>query len=122
MRRIAVIGSVIGLSTLVAVCYPGTSATAPSGEDGLPAPLAKLVFNEKGEAVLPKGYRSWDLRALACNVRAIHCYESCGFVVEGREREATLVDGFRHDDVIVGILAPEFRARRSAVEAQQSQA
>lgn len=54
-----------------------------------------------------------DLRVLAYNVRAIRCYQGCGFVVEGREREAALIDGVRHDDLIMGMLAPEFRTRRS---------
>lgn len=54
-----------------------------------------------------------DLRVLAYNTRAIRCYASCGFVVEGRERDAALVDGVWYDDVIMAILAPEFRARLS---------
>lgn len=49
-----------------------------------------------------------DLRVLAYNVRAIRCYRSCGFVEEGREREAALVAGERHDDLIMGILSHEF--------------
>lgn len=48
-----------------------------------------------------------DLRVLAYNVRAIRCYRSCGFVEEGRERESALVDGERHDDIIMGILKHE---------------
>ena len=68
------------------------------------------------------GLHRVDLRVLAYNVRAIRCYESCGFVVEGREREAALVDGIRSDDVIMSILAPEFRAQRSDVASEQGQA
>ncbi len=56
------------------------------------------------------GLHRVDLRVLAYNIRAIRCYESCGFVVEGRERESALVDGTRHDDLIMGILASERRA------------
>jgi [ribosomal protein S5]-alanine N-acetyltransferase len=48
-----------------------------------------------------------DLRVLAYNVRAIRCYRRCGFVEEGREREAVLVAGERHDDIVMGILARE---------------
>ncbi|MEZ0580759.1 GNAT family N-acetyltransferase [Nocardioides sp. MH1] len=51
-----------------------------------------------------------DLRVLAFNTRAIRCYQACGFVEEGRERQAALVDGEWHDDVIMGILASEHRA------------
>jgi ribosomal-protein-alanine N-acetyltransferase len=52
-----------------------------------------------------------DLRVLAYNARAIRCYRSCGFVEEGREREAALVAGERHDDVIMAILSHEYFAR-----------
>lgn len=45
-----------------------------------------------------------DLRVLAYNSRAIRCYEKCGFIIEGRERESAFVDGQWHDDLIMGIL------------------
>ncbi len=48
-----------------------------------------------------------SLRVVAYNRRAIRAYEKCGFVIEGREREAALVDGEWHDDVIMGILDRE---------------
>jgi ribosomal-protein-alanine N-acetyltransferase len=47
-----------------------------------------------------------DLRVLAYNTRAIQCYTRCGFVEDGRERDAVLVDGAWHDDVIMSILEP----------------
>ena len=50
-----------------------------------------------------------SLRVLAINTRAIRAYEKCGFVIEGREREAALVDGIRYDDVMMGVLVHEFR-------------
>ena len=40
-----------------------------------------------------------DLRVLARNKRAIRTYEKCGFVSEGTEREAALIDGKWEDDV-----------------------
>jgi RimJ/RimL family protein N-acetyltransferase len=49
------------------------------------------------------------LRVVAYNLRAIRCYAACGFVEEGREREAALVGGKRHDDVMMGLLAHEYR-------------
>ncbi len=49
-----------------------------------------------------------DLRVVAYNERAIRCYRSCGFIEDGREREAALVDGKRYDDVIMSILAAEY--------------
>src|SRR5918912_584474 len=34
-----------------------------------------------------------DLRVLSFNVRAVRCYEKCGFVREGIERDSAFVDG-----------------------------
>ncbi len=55
------------------------------------------------------GLHRVSLRVVAYNTRAIRCYSACGFVVEGREREAALVGGERHDDIMMGVLAHEFR-------------
>lgn len=49
-----------------------------------------------------------SIRVVAYNHRAIRAYEKCGFVLEGREREAALVDGQWHDDVMMGILDREY--------------
>lgn len=48
------------------------------------------------------------VRVLAYNQRAIRAYEKCGFIIEGREREAAFVDGAWHDDVVMGIVDREF--------------
>ena len=48
------------------------------------------------------------IRVLAYNARAIRAYEKCGFVVEGREREAAFVNHAWHDDVMMGLLETEF--------------
>ncbi|WP_224545310.1 GNAT family N-acetyltransferase [Mesorhizobium sp. CA16] len=48
------------------------------------------------------------LRVLSSNSRAIACYRKCGFVEEGREREAALVSGAWQDDIIMGLLDREF--------------
>lgn len=52
-----------------------------------------------------------DLRVLADNRRAIRSYEKCGFVHEGVEREAALVDCQWRDDALMAILEHEYRAR-----------
>ena len=49
-----------------------------------------------------------SVRVVAYNTRALRAYEKCGFVVEGREREAACVDGTWHDDVMLGILDREY--------------
>jgi len=51
-----------------------------------------------------------DLRVLAFNERAIRCYQACGFVEEGRERQSARIGDQWHDDIIMGLLAHEYRA------------
>jgi RimJ/RimL family protein N-acetyltransferase len=48
-----------------------------------------------------------SVRVVDYNLRAIRAYQKCGFVVEGREREAAFVDGIWHDDVMMAILDRE---------------
>jgi RimJ/RimL family protein N-acetyltransferase len=50
-----------------------------------------------------------SVRVIAYNHRAIRAYEKCGFVIEGREREAAFVNGAWHDDVIMGVLDRELQ-------------
>ncbi len=49
-----------------------------------------------------------SLRVLAFNARAIASYHKLGFVQEGRARQAALIAGVWHDDLIMGLLATEF--------------
>jgi [ribosomal protein S5]-alanine N-acetyltransferase len=53
-----------------------------------------------------------DLRVLEYNKRAIRCYEKCGFVREGVEREGALVEGNWETDVMMSILEHEYRAQQ----------
>lgn len=55
-----------------------------------------------------RGLHRISLRVLAGNARAIACYRKCGFVEEGREREAAFVNGAWQDDIIMGLLDREF--------------
>ncbi len=50
-----------------------------------------------------------DLRVLAYNQRAIACYEKCGFVHEGIEREGALIAGEWQSDWMMSILENEYR-------------
>ncbi|MDJ0826660.1 MAG: GNAT family protein [Rhodobacter sp.] len=50
-----------------------------------------------------------SVRVLATNGRALAAYRKLGFVEEGRERQAAHVSGVWQDDVIMGLLAHEFR-------------
>jgi RimJ/RimL family protein N-acetyltransferase len=59
--------------------------------------------------IFSTGLHRISVRVTASNDRAIACYRKCGFQVEGREREAALVDGRWQDDIIMGVLEREFR-------------
>lgn len=52
-----------------------------------------------------------SLRVLAHNARAIRCYEKCGFIREGIERQTALIGGVWCDDLIMGILEQEYQAQ-----------
>ena len=41
---------------------------------------------------------------LTSNARAIACHGKCGFVEEGREREAVSVEGGWQDGLVMGLL------------------
>lgn len=56
------------------------------------------------------GLHRVDLRVLAYNSRAIGCYERCGFVREGVERESARVGEEWHDDVMMSVLDYEYSA------------
>ena len=47
------------------------------------------------------------LTVLSHNPRAQQLYERLGFVVEGRLRRATYVDGQFHDIIVMGLLRPD---------------
>lgn len=72
---------------------------------GLGTEAVRLVL---GHAFKELGLHRVGLRVLEYNTRAIRAYEKCGFVVEGRERQAANVDGQWYDDIVMGILAEEF--------------
>lgn len=74
---------------------------------GIGRSAVKLVL---AQAFGPLGLHRVDLRVLSYNLRAIRCYEACGFVREGIERESARVGDRWHDDWIMSILEQEFRA------------
>ncbi|UNX55076.1 GNAT family N-acetyltransferase [Georgenia sp. TF02-10] len=64
-----------------------------------------------GYAFREMGLNRVELRVWAFNTDAIRAYERCGFVVEGRRREAAFHDGRFHDEVLMGVLAREWEHR-----------
>jgi RimJ/RimL family protein N-acetyltransferase len=77
---------------------------------GIGRKVTDLVLQQ---AFGPLGLHRVDLRVLSFNIRAIRCYEACGFRLEGIERESALVGGDWHDDWIMAILEQDIRAARS---------
>jgi RimJ/RimL family protein N-acetyltransferase len=78
-----------------------------------PGLLGKGLGSEAIYLVLKHAFEGLQLhrigiRVLAYNTRAIQAYQKCGFVVEGREREAAFVNDAWHDDVMMGLLEMEF--------------
>jgi RimJ/RimL family protein N-acetyltransferase len=73
---------------------------------GLGTEAIGLVVNH---AFGTMGLHRLAVRVLAFNERAVRAYQRCGFRVEGREREAALIDGAWHDDLIMGLLASDRR-------------
>ena len=61
------------------------------------------------------GLHRVHLRVLASNTRAVACYERCGFLVEGRERQSCRAGDAWEDDLLMGVLATDPRptGRRS---------
>ncbi|MDZ5649095.1 GNAT family protein [Nitrospirillum sp. BR 11828] len=59
----------------------------------------------------PLGLHRIGLRVLTINTRAIHCYETLGFRIEGRERQTFSLMGQWHDSLVMGLLADEYGAR-----------
>ncbi|UCI17779.1 GNAT family N-acetyltransferase [Mesorhizobium sp. B2-1-8] len=89
-------GCFIGHVRLQNIDRQDKRATLAIGIDDL-AYLGKGYGAEAIKLVLgyafDRGLHRVSLRVLSSNSRAIACYRKCGFVEEGREREAALVNG-----------------------------
>lgn len=59
------------------------------------------------------GLNRIELEVLDFNARARHVYTSCGFVAEGRRRQAYLLDGQYHDAVLKSVLRSDWEEARS---------
>ncbi|MBA3038933.1 MAG: GNAT family N-acetyltransferase [Alphaproteobacteria bacterium] len=56
-----------------------------------------------------EGFHRVDLRVLSFNRRAIRCYLSCGFQIEGYERDVFNLKGVWYGDWMMAVLAHETR-------------
>jgi RimJ/RimL family protein N-acetyltransferase len=76
--------------------------------------LLKFAFDELGLHRL-------FLRVFDFNERAIQSYRKCGFVEEGRLREAYYRDGAYFDIIMMSILEEEYQARTQELENSRTQ-
>jgi len=72
---------------------------------------------EATQLMLDHAFTTLGLHRIALSVfefneRAIRAYATCGFLTEGRAREAVWRDGRWWDELSMSVLAPEWRARR----------
>ena len=82
---------------------------------------------EATSLMLGHAFESLNLHRVALavfefNQRAIRSYRSCGFVVEGRSREAIWRDGRWWDEITMSILEPEWGAVRDAARRRRGDA
>jgi RimJ/RimL family protein N-acetyltransferase len=84
----------------------------------LPAAQGKGVGRDAIEVICRYGFEiraleRLQLETLEVNAPMQAVALACGFVEEGRLRSASWYQGGRADEVLYGLLAPEWRARRS---------
>jgi RimJ/RimL family protein N-acetyltransferase len=78
---------------------------------GLGTEVTRLVLDFAfGPEPNGAGLHRVELRVLDFNRRGIACYRRCGFVEEGRERQAAFVDGVWRDYVVMGVLEDDPRS------------
>ena len=90
------------------------------------AKLAIEIYDEKQygkglgteaiELVLAYGFKELKyhkifLRVLGYNERGINCYKKCGFVIDGYDREGSLINSEYQTDVYMSILSSEYGVR-----------
>ncbi|MCO1603962.1 GNAT family N-acetyltransferase [Desulfosporosinus nitroreducens] len=73
---------------------------------GIGTEVAKMVLDY---AFNRMKYHKVYLRVLDYNKRAIRCYEKCGFVQEGIDREGARIEGNYETDIYMGIIEDEYR-------------
>lgn len=78
---------------------------------GLGTEAMRLTLAHAFERV---GLHRVSLHVISHNPRARHVYESLGFVHEGTLRESVVLDGERHDEHVMSLLAPEWAALTAA--------
>ena len=80
---------------------------------GLGTDVTELML---GHAFDRLGLHRVGLSVFSYNLRAIRAYEKAGFRIEGRLRDAILRDGVYWDEIQMGAIADEWRARHYAAD------
>ena len=80
---------------------------------GLGTEVTELML---GHAFDRLGLHRVGLSVFSYNLRAIRAYEKAGFRIEGRLRDAILRDGVYWDEIQMGAIADEWRARHYATD------
>ncbi len=80
---------------------------------GLGTEVTELML---GHAFDRLGLHRVGLSVFSYNLRAIRAYEKAGFKIEGRLRDAILREGVYWDEIQMGAIADEWRARHYAAE------
>lgn len=88
---------------------------------GKPEYLGKGYGTEATDLLLDFSFNELNLHRVYLHVfdfnrRAVRSYQKCGFVEEGRLRDAFFREGHYHDIMVMGILEEEHRARKSKPE------
>ena len=80
----------------------------PAGQGkGLGTEATRLIV---GYGIEELGLHRIELGVYSFNPRAQRAYQKAGFVVEGVRRDALLWDGEWADDIVMSVLAPEWKA------------
>lgn len=106
-------GTVLGHVSLFGADAHNRTATyaiiigPPHQGQGYGTEVTRLVLRYGFEEL---GLHRIQLTVIGYNERAIRAYRKAGFVEEGRSRESVQRGGRRHDQVLMGVLAHEWRS------------
>jgi RimJ/RimL family protein N-acetyltransferase len=105
-------GAVVGWCDVSPMPFEGMRHLGRLGMGLLPAyrgqGLGKRLLWETVDRAFATGLRRIELDVFASNQTALRLYERAGFVIEGRKRQARILDGSEEDIVIMGLLHEEW--------------